>query len=206
MKRIAFALFFGAAGPAAATQEYILPTLFDVTGVAADDVLNIRAEPDASSEIIGSFAPGAQRIEVVAHDSSGRWGQVNTNGRSGWASMHYLAYRTDVWEDGKVPPSLSCAGTEPFWSLAPDGGTLTYSTPDGPEIHLPLVSVLSPGYLRAPRRTLIGEGAAARITAVVVPAACSDGMSDRAYGLDATLIIEQGRERRMRVGCCSIAP
>ena len=37
------------AGPAAATQEYILPTLFDVAGVASDDVLNIRAEPTASS-------------------------------------------------------------------------------------------------------------------------------------------------------------
>ena len=30
-----------AAGPAAASPEYILPTLFDVEGVASGDVLNI---------------------------------------------------------------------------------------------------------------------------------------------------------------------
>ena len=206
MIRIAFALFLAAAGPAAATQEYILPTLFDVAGVAADDVLNIRAEPNARSEIIGTFAPDARRIEVTAHDASGRWGQVNTDGQSGWASMHYLAYRTDVWEDGKVPPTLHCAGTEPFWSLAPEGDRLTYSAPDQAEIDLPLVGVLSSGMFRDPRQALIGVGEDARLTAVIVPVACSDGMSNRAYGLDATVIIERGDERRMQVGCCSIAP
>ena len=35
-KRLVLGLFLFSAWPAAATQEYILPTLFDVTGVAAN--------------------------------------------------------------------------------------------------------------------------------------------------------------------------
>ena len=51
-----------AAGPAAATPEYILPTLFDVQDVAKGDVLNIREAPDARAPIIGELAPDATGI------------------------------------------------------------------------------------------------------------------------------------------------
>ena len=205
MRRLALALLLATALPAAATQEYILPTLFDVTDVAADDVLNIRSAPSARSEIIGTLAPDARRIEVVAHDASGRWGQVNAGERHGWVALRYLAYRTDVWEAGDVPPTLSCAGTEPFWWLAPQAGRLRYATPED-EIDLPLTAILSTGVFRSPRRTLMGAEDGTRLTAVVTPAACSDGMSDRAYGLDATLVIERDGTLEMRTGCCSIAP
>ncbi|MDT8854679.1 hypothetical protein RNZ50_06460 [Paracoccaceae bacterium Fryx2] len=58
-------LLFGAASPASATPEYILPTLFDVTGVAARDVPDIRLAPDASAAIIGTIPPQTRDIEVV---------------------------------------------------------------------------------------------------------------------------------------------
>lgn len=44
------------------------------------------------------------------------------------------------------------------------------------------------------------------MTAVMVPMACSDGMSDRSYGLDVTVILEGRGEPQMLTGCCSIAP
>ncbi|MFD2813860.1 SH3 domain-containing protein [Paracoccus aerius] len=82
MFRTALALTLALAGPALATQEYILPTLFDVTGVASDDVLNIRAEPNAKAAIIGTLAPDAFRIEVVEERQG--WARVNTGeGRAG---------------------------------------------------------------------------------------------------------------------------
>ena len=49
VKGLVLGLFLAVASPAIATPEYILPTLFDVTGVAANDVLNIRAAPSASA-------------------------------------------------------------------------------------------------------------------------------------------------------------
>ena len=194
------------ATPVAATREYILPTLFDVTDVAADDVLNIRARPSAGAEIIGALAPDARGVEVVAHDASGRWAQINTGERSGWVALRYLAYRTDVWEPGALPAALRCIGTEPFWSLAPTEDAAVFSTPDAPDRAITLEAVLDPGVFRSPRRAILAGGDALGLTAVIAPARCSDGMSDMAYGLDATLIVREGDGTRMLTGCCSIAP
>ena len=195
-----------AAWPASATPEYILPTLFDVTEVAADDVLNIRAAPNANAEIIGTLAPDARHIEVVGYDDTGRWARINTEGRSGWAALRYLAYQTDVWTPGSVPSTLHCLGTEPFWSFRLRGEEIVFSTPEAPESVMSMEQVLSTGVFRDPRRSILAWGDNRRMTAVMVPMACSDGMSDRTYGLDVTVILEGRGEPQMLTGCCSIAP
>ena len=64
-----------AAGPALATPEYVLPTLFDVSGVSAGDRLNIRDRPSASGAVIGTLAPDATGVEVVAERNG--WAMVN---------------------------------------------------------------------------------------------------------------------------------
>lgn len=197
-------IFHGAAWPAAATQEYILPTLFDVVDVAADDVLNIREAPDARSSIIGTLAPDARNIEVVAYDETGQWAQINVDERSGWAALRYLAYRVDVWNPGTLPPMLNCLGNEPFWSFRLAGDRLMFSTPDSPDVVLRIDAILATGIFRDPRRSVSAQGDSSQMTAVLVPLACSDGMSDRAYGLDVTVILEGPSEPRMLTGCCSI--
>ena len=199
-------VLLGVAAPAAATQEYILPTLFDVTGVAAHDVLNIRAAPNAGAEIIGSFAPSARNIEVVGQDETGQWARVNTGERSGWTALRYLAYQVDVWTPGTLPQTLHCLGNEPFWSFRPNGNVVVYSTRDRPEAVMRIEEVMSTWVFRDPRRSLSAQGESLRMTAVIVPMACSDGMSDRSYGLDVTLILYGGDAPQMLTGCCSIAP
>jgi uncharacterized membrane protein len=205
MKIAALLVALLAAGPAAATQEYILPTLFDVTGVSPASHLNVRSGPGTGNAVIGSLAPDATGIEVVAHSADGRWGQINLGEGAGWASLTYLAYRTDVWEEGALPAGMRCFGNEPFWSLAPSGDQLVYSTPEG-ERAFALDAVLSTGIPRHPRRAVSGSDSGGRIVATVVPAACSDGMSDRAFGLDATVVLDEDGAPRMLTGCCSIAP
>jgi len=205
-KGLALGLFLAAASPAAATQEYILPTLFDVTGVAANDVLNIRAAPSARAEIIGTLSPNARDIEVVGYDETGQWARINTGERSGWAALRYLAYQIDVWTPGTLPPTLHCLGNEPFWSFRPRGDDVVFSTPDAPESAMRIEQVLATGMFRDPRRSVSAQGENHRMTAVMVPMACSDGMSDRSYGLDVTVILEGRGEPQMLTGCCSIAP
>lgn len=194
------------AGPAEATQEYLLPTLFDVAGVAAGDALNVRAEPRAASEVLGALTADAERVEVVAHDPSGRWGRVNHGGRSGWVAMRFLAYRTDVWEPGRLPEGLRCLGTEPFWLLRfpPEG--IVLETPAEPEVRMALEAALDTGVFRSPRRAAVARGGDRRLTVVIAPVACGDGMSDRAYGLSADVILERAGEASLLTGCCSIAP
>lgn len=194
---LALALTLALAPPALATPEYVLPTLFDVTGVAADDVLNIRERPDAGSPIIGTLAPDATHVEVV--DQRDGWMQVNTAERSGWVNGRYLTYRVDVWQAGALPGGLQCLGTEPFWSLTAEGAELVLATPEG-DSRMALRKVLDTGWFRDPRRAVVGDG----ITAVVTPAQCSDGMSDRAYGLEATVILGSGGAAQMLSGCCRL--
>lgn len=201
-----FALALLCAGSATATQEYVLPTLFDVTGVEAGDVLNIRAAPSTGAEIIGALDHDARDVEVVAHDRTGRWGQVNTAERSGWVALRYLAYRTGVWEGGSLPSTLRCLGTEPFWSLRPKDDAVVFSTPEKPDRTLALETFLATGIFRDPRRALVARDTQGRLTSVMTTAACSDGMSDRAYGLEISVILEDSATAQLLTGCCSIAP
>ncbi|SDD91998.1 SH3 domain-containing protein [Paracoccus isoporae] len=201
LKAVLLCLLTAVALPAWATQEYILPTLFDVHGVAADDVLNIRERPDAGSPIIGSLAPDATGIEII--ETEGNWGLLNTNERTGWVSMRYLRYRTDVWQDDAVPAGLRCGGNEPFWMIEPRDGGLMWWTPEG-EMFYDDLTVLDTGVFRSPRRALLASGPEGRLTASITNAACNDGMSDMRYGLDA-IVVRDGETPRLSTGCCWIA-
>ncbi|MDM7255952.1 MAG: SH3 domain-containing protein [Paracoccus sp. (in: a-proteobacteria)] len=185
------------AAPAHATPEYQFPGLFDVTGVAAADVLNLRDRPDARAEIIGSLAPDARNIEVVAQADG--WARVNLTEASGWVSMRFLSYHPDIWRDD-LPASLGCFGTEPFWSIGQSRTGLLFSTPEAQRDFGP-AKVLRSENSTAPQRAVI----AGAMTLVITPGACSDGMSDRAFGLQA-LAIMGGDVPRLLTGCCSVQP
>ncbi|WP_207100731.1 COG3650 family protein [Paracoccus shandongensis] len=200
MFRTVLALTLALASPALATQEYILPTLFDVSGVAADDVLNIRAEPEAKAAIVGTLAPDAKAIEVVEERQG--WARVNAGESTGWVSMRYLAYRTDVWQPGALPAGFRCLGTEPFWDARREGGDLVLRTPENQTgDRRPVQAVLDRGVFRDPARVVVARD----MTLFSQPQICSDGMSDRIFGLSATLVIH-GDSPRMLSGCCSIQP
>lgn len=195
--RAGLVLLLLAAGPAAATQEYLLPTLFDVQGVAGNDVLNIRQEPSPSSPILGSFAPDATQIEVV--DERQGWGRINHGEGSGWVAMRYLSPQPKTWTAGELPPGFACFGTEPFWSVRQGEGGLLLEGPDLKTPPQPVRSVLDSGIFRDPMRAVV----AGNMTVVATPQLCSDGMSDRLFGLRASVIL-QGDSPRLLTGCCSV--
>jgi uncharacterized membrane protein len=177
----------------------LYPALYDVTGVAAGDVLNIRAEGRADAAAVGSLAPDARGVEVVRE--SGGWGLVSSGEGSGWVSMRYL-----VPQDG--PPwyalqsPVRCIGTEPFWSLglAGETGAAVYSTPEGGDSFI-TVSARWPGSAATQSAAVaLPEG-----FAVITGGECSDGMSDRAFGLRAELFLTGDAPQRQS-GCCTIAP
>lgn len=191
------------AGPALATPEYLLPTLSDVTGVAANDRLNIRERPDAAAAVIGTLPPDAKGIEIVAERNG--WAQVNTGERAGWVNARFLTFRSDVWQTGQLPATLNCLGTEPFWSVRQVGKTIVYETPEGAR-QMERRAVLDQGF-RSPVRGVIAGDAQGRMTLAIQPGQCSDGMSDRSYGLSALLIFDgAGQTSRMQSGCCRISP
>lgn len=176
------------------------PALYAVTGVASNDVLNIRARPDAESPIIGSLAPDATGVEVIG--TSGNWALVNTGEGSGYASLRFLVREPGpAWNALQTP--LTCLGTEPFWSLEidPQGQTTRYLTP---EDQVPDPEPMTGLWPAAPWAQSAAIGLSDGF-AVLIGAECSDGMSDRSYGI-AIDIFRNGSGDATRVsGCCLLA-
>ena len=195
---IRFLLLFLALALPLRAEEF--PALHAVTGVAADDVLNIRARPDAGSPIIGTLAPDAAGVEVVG--TSGKWARVNTGEGSGYAALRFLVREPGpAWN--ALLSLLVCFGTEPFWSLEidPQAGTTRYLTPEDQAPDPDPITGLWPAEPWA-RSAAVGlpDG-----LAVLTGQACSDGMSDRAYGI-AVDIFRTGPGGTARVaGCCRLA-
>src|SRR5690554_7899999 len=77
-----------AAGAAARAQD--LPARFSVAGVAANDVLNVRAGPSAGTDILDRLAPDQEGVEVIGLSDDGKWGMVAVPGSNGWVAMRYL--------------------------------------------------------------------------------------------------------------------
>ena len=190
--------------PAAGKAPVYLPNLYDVTVVATWDTLNIREAPDGQAKVIATLPATAKGVEVVARDPSGKWGKVNAGERSGWVAMRFLKPQPGLWQPGALPQSLVCTGTEPMWSLKA-GKALVLAEPDQPPRELGLRKVMDRGIPGEPTRGLIAGDDKGRLTAFLRPAQCSDGMSERAYGLAVAVILDgQEMPSRMLTGCCTI--
>lgn len=179
-------------------QDY--PALHSVTGVAAEDVLNVRERPDAGSPILATLEPDATGIEVLWVAEG--WARVNTQDGAGYAALRFLRREPGpAWNTLERP--LFCAGTEPFWSLDIDPAArgATFRTPaDESGRSLPILQDW-PGSPWAPVAGMsLSEG-----FAVLTPAECSDGMSDFSYGIRVDLFLNGPDDLRLS-GCCQITP
>lgn len=104
------------------------------------------------------------------------------------ASVLGLAACTTVPDAPTASDSYRALGTEPFWSVAIDGGQMRFETPEGG------FTVPTP----AARPSFNGHRwVTPRLTVDVTHGECSDGMSDRRFA-DTVLVVADGRELR---GC-----
>ncbi|WP_404864284.1 COG3650 family protein [Georhizobium sp. MAB10] len=186
-------------------DDQSLPALYAVTGVEPGDELNIRLEPRSNADIIGRLPPQSAGIEVVSR--RGNWLQINSNEASGWVAARFLEREAGAPQSGVLPERLACFGTEPFWSVVAAGTSITYNTPDNPDGTLfSIRHVTGAMNSPSPHWIILGERQEQSMTAVVMPQACSDGMSDRMFGLATTIVIDSGDTATGLSGCCSIAP
>lgn len=173
-----------------------LPALHSVTGVAADDVLNIRAAPSAEADVIGTLAPDASGVEVLAVNDG--WATVNAGEQTGFVALRFLARDPGPdWNTLRSP--LSCLGTEPFWSLTldPAAGQATTMTPEDTEPQSLRIGTVWPALPWSPNAALsLPTG-----IAVLSPAECSDGMSDRSYAIAIDVFLTGTSGERLS-GCC----
>ncbi len=117
--RLMLALLFGLAAPAFVQAQGHGPDYWAVTGVAPNDVLNMRAGPNADTAAIGRIPANARgvknhgcpsdvtfeqwlRMTQAQRDAAqrrARWCQVEYNGTRGWVNGRFLR------EDGPPPPA-----------------------------------------------------------------------------------------------------
>ena len=193
--------FFNANAALAGWADF--PALYDVTGVALDDVLNVREGTGASYPVIETLAPNDRNIEIVQLSDDGKWGLIGYPGGSGWASMRYLARQPG--QDGRgFPSSLGCGGTEPFWGLVFNGQSANYD----------MMGEDNQSFTKVWEDTAVGmapisyavklQGNGGDITAVIHRNLCNDGMSEMTYGFDIDVIFSRPSGNSYYSGCCSL--
>ena len=176
------------------------PPTYEVTGVAQDDRLNIRVEPNAQSDVSGSFGPYDLNIEVLRTTDDGKWGLVGAGERNGWTAMRFLS-QSPPHDPNTLPRPLTCFGNEPFWSLRilPRGDE--YQLLGDTRRDLTLISErIAPNGALA----VFGEGPTLSRTLIVKRGYCGDGMSDREFALQATLYNDTPDGSSVQSGCCTL--
>lgn len=189
--------------PTLATAQSIdLPALYDVTGVSADDTLNVRAGPAVTAQVLDELGPDRDGIEVVGFADDRRWGQINIGEGTGWVSMAYMERQENQNPVPKTPVPLWCYGTEPFWSVEIGQTDVSFTDPgmDEPALVQPIDYYASVPH--SPRGAIV----AGDISGFVSRELCSDGMSDRQYGWRIDFLRSGNGGHFMFSGCCTLQP
>lgn len=173
-----------------------LPSLYDVTGVASADMLNVREGPSADNDIIETLTHDRKDIEVLRVQND--WGLIGMGEYNGWVSMNFLAPVPIT--DGAARPPLTCVGTEPFWDLTIDAYGANFATPETANRSMIVISenTGSNGLSMA-----LFEDLSMTHMLVVKAGYCSDGMSDREFGMSAFFYTQSPRGDYAFQGCCT---
>lgn len=180
------------------------PALYNVAGVATDDVLNVRDAPAPSAAIIATLPATRTGLEVLGPSDDGTWMRVGLGEVSGWVNARFLEAQPPR-ASGSLPIPMRCYGTEPFWGLNfPAGDFAEFERMPEPETPFRIA------YQATPLGGKTGEVAArltsedATGTVVLRREYCSDGMSDRDFGLSVLFLLERGDASVLHAGCCSL--
>jgi hypothetical protein len=181
--RVALALVAGAAA-ADAPSYYAGPS----------HALTVRDAP--GGRVVGELPAGASPLEVAETTLGGAWGRIAFGEANGWVAIDALTAADPVPVPyAALPDGLLCAGVEPFWSLRLTADGATYEAPDtATRAEAGMTAATAKG--RPWPAILRFTG----LTAIVRPATCSDGMSDRIDPWTVDVIMDDA----LRTGCCRL--
>lgn len=140
---------------------------------------------------------------MIARSADGAWGQIAHGEGDGWLPMAGLS-RQPSPQDQSLP--LRCYGVEPFWGVhLPTPFFAEFEQPEHPEMPLQITGTDSRPGADGPVRLWTFAGETATASLLVRHEMCSDGMSDRPFGLSAAFtMIESTGAVHLRLGCCAL--
>ena len=188
-------------------QAQATDAVFSVTGVAQNDVLNVRAQPHPSAEKVWTLPPDATGVQAVGTPrivGSAEWRQIRIGNQTGWVNARFLTPQLGL--PGPEPTffrvPLSCSGTEPFWGFQLTGKTGVLDSLSHGKATLQFDTVRSPGGIPV-IWSLRGRQESTNSSVIAVleeTNACSDGMSDLTYQYSIRLDVADGP---FFAGCCN---
>ncbi|MFW2586844.1 SH3 domain-containing protein [Sagittula sp. SSi028] len=198
--------YLGSAPPEAPSQSdgsQVSPGYYTVSGVAQNDRLNVRAAPNAGSDIVSSLAPGASVF--VNGPATGNWVSVSVNGQSAYVNARFLTRQSS--QSGSqtangFPLGVTCRGTEPFWTLSiADDRSVTYTELNsGADPMVSLVQTTPASGGGYPFAFVAGP-----YTGSLDQQSCSDGMSDTSYSMTISFDrLLSGGVPGTHYGCCNL--
>jgi len=167
--------------------------LVNVTGVADNDSLNLRAEPDPNSARVGTIDAHDTGIEVIAVDTRGvDWVKIRKGQTTGWVNAKFLAYQAGL------PVKLKCVGTEPFWGIALgyQFAAVDFTGLAAGKRRISLAEPVTAASRPYPWLVMAGDKGASFL--VIDQRVCSDGMSDTSYPYAVTASVAG----HFLEGCC----
>ncbi len=200
--RLAIALLAASIAGQGLTQSY------EVTGVAENDTLNLRAEVYAHDNFAAAPVMGDAAHDATGLRATGRsyvldgqvWRELYHEGDKAWANAAFLR-QTSLWPDAA---EFSCAGTEPFWDISFGEATGTLGAIDRPTVSIETTDWIAAAGRRDVRRYDLSVPAEGReMTAIVAHTqSCSDGMSDFDYAY--SLYLSGMEPGALHAGCCTV--
>jgi hypothetical protein len=100
-----------------------------VVGVEHDDVLNLRKLPGATQPVVSELAPTADGLIATGRGrrvGTTIWWELTVAGKTGWASVRYLAYEGDTTDE--TAGVIDRLGSPPETETMVDLGTLVAET------------------------------------------------------------------------------
>ncbi|WP_428545583.1 SH3 domain-containing protein [Profundibacter sp.] len=177
----------------------VLPAVFSVINVAANDVLWVRNAPDEAAAPVTNLQPNAA-VTVLEFINNG-WAKVTIGQNIGYVKASYLTQGGGVTTSSGMQLGLNCNGAEPFWNLqiATDW-TMTYSAMGGsPQVSSLQLANPSPS---GPYPFQLSDGG--QLNGTLSAQICSDGMSDITYPWKILLNAPMSGSMQALNGCCTL--
>ena len=180
---------------------------YNVTGVAADDYLNVREQPDVKSQIVTRIpfdGSGIRRLDGTNNVDGQLWWRIKWEGKQGWVNKRYLLLpqkKEPTTKNSDSKAALHCGGTEPFWGIKITKQALTFTPMGGEKLNLPIVfNKTSDNNTKI--AAIYAKKQGEQVMAILQKVrSCSDGMSDIDYPYSISAVINN---QQFYSGCCHV--